>query len=603
MSQVVLRVSKLKSKTQIATVQAHNSRTDGYQHVSSSAQKPIALVGSGDLNTAVNLRIGTQKIRKNAVLAVEIIISASPDYFRPNNPSEWGKYDPKRLSAWQVAQIKFLTDTFGNDNLISLSLHLDEATPHVHAIIVPIRPTDGKLAASHWFDGPVKMRILQDAAAKAVAHIGIRRGTAWSSAEHQDQVAFYQMAGCPVPTLPPITTKKPRPLADASFRERLPGTDAKLARDALEERHRKLTQRGASEIRARQKAMIDAYPILIEQAKKAGYLEQRLKRANDRLDHFKKTVETLKEKLRQFAGLDFARVLKEVYNARQSVSQVHGDETSFHVIGDMQINVNDNKWHDNAYPKKAGSSAVDLVMYLSDTDVAGSVNTLREYFGEAATRASLIERIEDRADKFMESTPIVPPPIMPASQRHWPDTRLRFIEDHRLPEIVVDWLHSVNGIFVNKLSQTIFPRELAGYVLTEPNSPNFHRIVGRGEQCGGYVLEGSGDVYIVDTPISAICVKAKIKNAHVIATLGANGIRPDQAKIPHERKVHIAFGNHSTGHAAAAIWMRHFAGADRVLPVSETWIEDVRLCHAVIDVEWSDQDKCEIEPEPLRPTA
>ena len=55
----------------------------------------------------------------------------------------FGNYDPKRLKAWVKCNMKALRKKFG-ENLIDVTLHLDEATPHMHAVIVPVDTTGGK---------------------------------------------------------------------------------------------------------------------------------------------------------------------------------------------------------------------------------------------------------------------------------------------------------------------------------------------------------------------------------------------------------------------------------------------------------------------------
>jgi hypothetical protein len=37
------------------------------------------------------------QVRKNAVWAVEFLKTASPEYFRPDNPGQAGDYEPQRL--------------------------------------------------------------------------------------------------------------------------------------------------------------------------------------------------------------------------------------------------------------------------------------------------------------------------------------------------------------------------------------------------------------------------------------------------------------------------------------------------------------------------
>jgi len=66
---------------------------------------------------------------------VQMVLSASPSFFRSEGqgPGEW---DPEKLKAWQDKTLAWLKKEYGKD-LVHVSLHLDEDTPHMHVLIVP----------------------------------------------------------------------------------------------------------------------------------------------------------------------------------------------------------------------------------------------------------------------------------------------------------------------------------------------------------------------------------------------------------------------------------------------------------------------------------
>jgi hypothetical protein len=66
---------------------------------------------------------------------VQMVLSASPAFFRAEGrgPGEW---DPDRLREWKGATLEWLRSEFGPD-LVHVSLHLDEDTPHMHVLLVP----------------------------------------------------------------------------------------------------------------------------------------------------------------------------------------------------------------------------------------------------------------------------------------------------------------------------------------------------------------------------------------------------------------------------------------------------------------------------------
>ena len=67
---------------------------------------------------------------------LRIVLSASPEYFRPDDPEAVGTWDEDRLAAWQEASMNQLREEHGAD-LIFAELHLDEDTPHIHAVVAP----------------------------------------------------------------------------------------------------------------------------------------------------------------------------------------------------------------------------------------------------------------------------------------------------------------------------------------------------------------------------------------------------------------------------------------------------------------------------------
>lgn len=67
---------------------------------------------------------------------LRIVLSASPEYFRPADPEAIGTWDEDRLAAWLEATMAQLREEHGDD-LVFAELHLDEDTPHVHAVVAP----------------------------------------------------------------------------------------------------------------------------------------------------------------------------------------------------------------------------------------------------------------------------------------------------------------------------------------------------------------------------------------------------------------------------------------------------------------------------------
>jgi Plasmid recombination enzyme len=152
----------------------------------------ICIIGEGNLETLVRERIGKEnisKIRKNAVMAVEFVLTASPEYFRPSDPSQYGDWEVQKLEAFQTTAQKWLLEKYG-DRIVKAELHLDEATPHIHAYFVPIDDR-GKLNCRGLFGTRSKLSKLQDSFAKAMSPLGLERGIQGSKAVHTDIKKYY----------------------------------------------------------------------------------------------------------------------------------------------------------------------------------------------------------------------------------------------------------------------------------------------------------------------------------------------------------------------------------------------------------------------------
>lgn len=91
--------------------------------------------------------------------------------------------------SWKKANIKWMEETFGKENIIAITYHGDESTPHLHGIVIPM--VDNKLNGTYYVGNKQKLRNLQDSYAKAMAPLGMERGLQKSLAKHTDIKKFY----------------------------------------------------------------------------------------------------------------------------------------------------------------------------------------------------------------------------------------------------------------------------------------------------------------------------------------------------------------------------------------------------------------------------
>ncbi len=87
--------------------------------------------------------------------------------------------DKDEFEGWCSATKDFLQEKFGKKNVLSMELHMDEDTPHIHTIITPIYETEKgieKLSYRRYLGDRSDLYDLQTEYAAAVEHLGYKRG-------------------------------------------------------------------------------------------------------------------------------------------------------------------------------------------------------------------------------------------------------------------------------------------------------------------------------------------------------------------------------------------------------------------------------------------
>ena len=115
------------------------------------------------------------KVRKNAVHAIDYLITTSPDSTAEDN-----------AGAIKEA-VDWIKEKHGAENIIMSSVHRDESTPHLHMLVVPI-DEKGKLNARHFIGGTKhRMSEIQDEFYERLEEQGLNlnRGVKGSKANHK----------------------------------------------------------------------------------------------------------------------------------------------------------------------------------------------------------------------------------------------------------------------------------------------------------------------------------------------------------------------------------------------------------------------------------
>jgi len=118
-----------------------------------------------------------RKLRSDAVVLCEFIISSSNDFFESMPEEEQRRYFEESC--------RYLEDTFGKKNCIYAVVHNDEHTPHMHFGFVPLTE-DNRLCAKKVLDRSVLLRLQSDMPRYLKSKgFSIERGEADSQAVHR----------------------------------------------------------------------------------------------------------------------------------------------------------------------------------------------------------------------------------------------------------------------------------------------------------------------------------------------------------------------------------------------------------------------------------
>ncbi|UBF30756.1 plasmid recombination protein (plasmid) [Kovacikia minuta CCNUW1] len=195
MAYSILRFGKLKSPAQVKASRDHCMRSQETRNADPT-ETPCnrQLIGCAEtlwehVEVMLNAATTQRKTRPDANLVCEVLLSASPAWFRHDNHPT-GAINAEKVEVFSSRATEFLQQSFGA-YCLSAVLHLDETTPHIHAHVVPIHPEKGWLSWENWFGGREKLQEWQDKIAEAMEPLGLQRGIKGTIAQHEHIQDFY----------------------------------------------------------------------------------------------------------------------------------------------------------------------------------------------------------------------------------------------------------------------------------------------------------------------------------------------------------------------------------------------------------------------------
>ena len=153
-------------------------------------------------------------VRSDAVKGIDVFLGFSHEDAKDIDLDAWAKKNVEWLrEQFNPAdrQIHYVNKdgeevTEEIDNVKSVVLHMDEATPHIHAFVVPIDER-GRLNAKAYTAGHSQFVEMQSSYAKEMSDFGLQRGETHASVSHEKTSEYYRRLAKAVDATLPLPEK------------------------------------------------------------------------------------------------------------------------------------------------------------------------------------------------------------------------------------------------------------------------------------------------------------------------------------------------------------------------------------------------------------
>lgn len=554
----ICRIQKLKAGS-VGRSAKHTSR--GYDTPNADPTKQhLRIIGSADspnipdLETLVRQHIGEQTIRKNAVLAVEFLLTASPEYFRPDDPARAGYYQQQRLEDFQHSACQWLVNRYG-DRIVRAELHLDESTPHIHAYMVPL-DEKGKLNCRALLGGSrYRLSELQDDFADAMAPLGLERGIKGSKAKHTEISKYYA-----------AVNSEPDANLDISSMQQL-----------VADRQRAIKSSAQMEQTAKALAL-----KLESQRQRLLELERTAKEQAQQAQLWQRKYQDLANKVRDIPLEQVAYELGLEPDPLDKHKWQHED----HII-----NITGSKFYDWQH-LKGGGGAIDLVMHVNQCNFKQAVAWLNDRLGESATLEAVTYKTREIIQTEQPRPFIAPTP----NADKWQAVKTYLTCERRLPSSLVDSLHQQGLVYADDKQNAVFiRRDLDEQIITgaalrgTAGTDNTFKGLALGSkrshgwfhfQKGGQSSEPIARAVLVESPIDAISFavldRTDSRKTIYLSTDGAGQVPLEFLGHLPNKSVIVAYDNDNCGNLMTLNVMEQLPNCVRKLPKAKDWNEELK---------------------------
>lgn len=577
----ILRTQKLKTFANVKGCADHHSRSRKTDNADPDI-KNLLLVGSGDpyLDTKKRIDESGAHYRSNSVKAIELLLTASPEFFRPNNPDMAGHFEKQPTNAFKQRAIKWLENYFGKNNVVSAILHLDEATPHLQAIVVPVDETprakgpQTRLNAKKWTGDSKKLTKMQDSFANAVKDLGLERGIRGSQATHTKLKKYYGELNKPIKKIKIPAIEIP----ETYFTEKSKKEYVRQQKDLI---YKNLKPQILDIYKASSIAKI-AHKKRVEYQKTAHKVEEENKLLKKKCKELELKYEEVKMKYS-----DFINKVRDI--ELDSISQKMGlptNEKGHYLKNEHEvINITGNKFY-NHYNKQGGGGSIDFTMHCMDCDFKQAVSWLADTFNFDSAVSAVNNNVSPTYvnNAVKERKPYSPP--RPALDL-WHTVKKYLVEERKLNPAIVDYLHDKGSLYATKYKgfcNIVFKNKYDTLAEKRGLKSDFKGLEPGSKPDDGGVRITVGQnpdpkkLVLVESGIDAISYAQSYPDQDYIV-MSTAGARPEGLYIKKALdagyKVVCGYDNDVTGNNAYNELIKNYPGTERHAPDLKDWNDDV----------------------------
>lgn len=285
----ILRVQKLKSAVAVHRSMKHAFREQDTPNADAERTPDNTHIGAQSVSegmAAFRDRL-PEKHRKDAVLAIEYLITASPEVMQSKERSSQDGYFRDAL--------KWLQDKHGAANVVYAGIHRDETTPHMYAYVVP--RVGEKLNCRQFLGGAKALSQMQtDFAEQVGSKHDLERGLEGSRARHTAIGQYYGRVNGKTPLAPNLDV--PDPSLSDRLNPRAYGE--KVAKSVMEQ-------------------LKPTWQVLEAKARESDLAKQQAKEARAAFDDQDKRLKPLVEALRPLSQAERQRLVLLAVGAAEKI--------------------------------------------------------------------------------------------------------------------------------------------------------------------------------------------------------------------------------------------------------------------------------------------